>query len=47
VLVEEKPWMVRLRPTMTGLISRASPEAVILTRSLSRNKRAGVARHGR
>jgi hypothetical protein len=26
--------MVRLRPTMTGLISRASPEAVILTRSL-------------
>jgi hypothetical protein len=35
VLVEEKAWMVRLRPTMTGLISRASPEAVILTRSLT------------
>src|SRR5476649_1868830 len=35
VLVEEKAWMVKVRPTMTGLISRASPEAVILTGRLS------------
>jgi hypothetical protein len=40
VLVEEKAWMVRLRATMTGLISRASPEAVILTRSLRLGVRA-------
>src|SRR5471032_322874 len=31
VLVEEKAWMVSFRPTMTGLISPASPEAIILT----------------
>src|SRR5476649_281986 len=35
VLVEEKAWMVNFRPAMTGLISRASPEAVILAGCLT------------